>query len=74
MASFRGHPIKSCIVQRHLSATGTEVSDSDINNNLEIKWNSQIDVWWEMALKNMPEQCEPVWVDAEDPLFILYTR
>lgn len=71
---IRGHLVKWCIVQRHLTATGTEVSNSDINNNLQVKWDSQVDIWWDVALRSMPSYCEPVWVEAEDPLFILYTR
>ncbi|KAI2808600.1 Acetyl-coenzyme A synthetase, cytoplasmic [Blomia tropicalis] len=66
----KNHPIKCCIVQRHLNATGTDVSNSDINNNVQVKWNSQIDIWWNVALKNMPDYCDPIWMDAEDPLFI----
>ena len=31
------------------------------------------DVWWHDAEANQPDTCDPVWVDAEHPLFILYT-
>ncbi|MDL5049319.1 acetate--CoA ligase [Oscillatoria amoena NRMC-F 0135] len=31
------------------------------------------DVWWEEAIKNMPEVCAAEEMDAEDLLFILYT-
>ena len=31
------------------------------------------DLWWGDAVKGQPETCEPVWVNAEHPLFILYT-
>jgi acetyl-CoA synthetase len=33
------------------------------------------DIWWheEMNAKGLPAYCEPEWMDAEDPLFILYT-
>ncbi len=33
------------------------------------------DVWWheEMGAPDVSDECEVVWVDAEDPLFILYT-
>lgn len=47
---------------------------ADVNNNSHIKWNFKTDVWWDDCLVGMSEHCEPVWVDAEDPLFILYTR
>lgn len=31
------------------------------------------DVWWETAIKNMPDACDAEEMDAEDLLFILYT-
>jgi acetyl-CoA synthetase len=31
------------------------------------------DVWWNELIRAQPEVCEPVWVNAEHPLFILYT-
>ncbi len=31
------------------------------------------DVWYEEAVANEAAECEPEWVDSEDPLFILYT-
>jgi len=31
------------------------------------------DVWWHEAVANQPDTCEPTWVSAEHPLFILYT-
>ena len=31
------------------------------------------DVWWHDAVANQPDTCEPTWVTAEHPLFILYT-
>ena len=33
-----------------------------------------MDVWWHEAIKNAVAACEPEWMDAEDPLFMLYTR
>ncbi len=38
-----------------------------------VKWNPKVDVWLHDLLKEQPEHCEPEWVDAEHPLFILYT-
>ena len=40
----------------------------------EIPWDPEVDVWWHEIMAQASDQCEPVWVDAEDPLFILYTR
>src|SRR6185295_16043849 len=31
------------------------------------------DLWWDDAVKGQPDSCEPTWVGAEHPLFILYT-
>ena len=31
------------------------------------------DTWWEDAVKGQPDTCDPVFVNAEHPLFILYT-
>lgn len=57
-----------------LSHLNLGISESDINNNLEIKWNPQVDVWWKKVMQNASDVCEPVWLDAEDPLFLIYTR
>ena len=37
------------------------------------KMESPRDVWWHDLVQNQPDACEPVWVNAEHPLFILYT-
>jgi acetyl-CoA synthetase len=31
------------------------------------------DKWWHEAEEGQPDECEPTWVGAEHPLFILYT-
>src|SRR5882672_7185690 len=31
------------------------------------------DIWWRDLTENLLGECEPVWVDAEHPLFVLYT-
>jgi acetyl-CoA synthetase len=31
------------------------------------------DVWWHDVIEGQPPVCEPVWVNAEHPLFLLYT-
>jgi acetyl-CoA synthetase len=38
-----------------------------------VHWNPAVDVWLHDLVKDQPEQCEPEWVGAEHPLFILYT-
>ena len=31
------------------------------------------DHWWHSVVEGQPTQCDPVWVEAEHPLFLLYT-
>lgn len=53
--------IKTCIVCKRVES--------------EISMKEGRDVWWheEMAASDISNQCEPEEMDAEDPLFILYT-
>lgn len=39
----------------------------------DVAWTDGRDVWWHEALEAASDQHEPVWVEAEHPLFILYT-
>ena len=39
----------------------------------DVVWNAERDLWWHDAEAGQSNTCEPVWVDAEHPLFILYT-
>jgi acetyl-CoA synthetase len=36
-------------------------------------WQASRDVWWHKLIEGQAETCEPEWMGAEDPLFILYT-
>lgn len=38
-----------------------------------VSWQKGRDIWWHELVKGKPEYCEPTWVGADDPLFILYT-
>jgi len=38
-----------------------------------VNWDAKRDLWWQDAVNGQANTCEPVWVNAEDPLFILYT-
>ncbi|MGY1490037.1 acetate--CoA ligase [Methylobacillus pratensis] len=40
---------------------------------VDIAWNAQRDLWWHEVEAAESDYCEPTWVDAEHPLFILYT-
>jgi acetyl-CoA synthetase len=39
----------------------------------DVEWTQGRDVWWHDALEAADVQHTPVWVEAEHPLFILYT-
>ena len=39
----------------------------------EVAWNAARDIWLHEAAEGVSDQCEPVAVNAEDPLFVLYT-
>jgi len=68
-------PLKP-IVDEALSTGGCEFVHSVIvyrraGNNVE--WNDGLDVWYQDLFNSQPTHCEPEWVGAEHPLFILYT-
>ncbi|NRF69998.1 acetate--CoA ligase [Aquincola sp. S2] len=39
----------------------------------QVAWDAKRDVWLHDALAGQSETCEPEWVSAEHPLFLLYT-
>src|SRR5262252_9741606 len=38
-----------------------------------IAMDPERDIWWHDAIEGQASSCDPVWVDAEHPLFLLYT-
>lgn len=40
---------------------------------VQVPWNPEVDLCWHSLIGGASEECEPVWCDSEDPLFILYT-
>ncbi|XP_057328263.1 acetyl-coenzyme A synthetase [Microplitis mediator] len=82
------HKVESCIVVSHLRrVTSPPGSTSDgektknINNGttngrsneMNLSWDDDRDCWWHEEMEDAEASCYPVWVAAEDPLFILYT-
>lgn len=57
-------------IQNGCSSNGSKEND----HTPAIPWDPDMDVWWHEVMDKESDLCEPVWVDAEDPLFILYTR
>jgi acetyl-CoA synthetase len=39
----------------------------------EVKMKAGRDIWWDEALLTAEHECAPEWMDAEDPLYLLYT-
>jgi len=39
----------------------------------DVQWNDDLDIWWHDLFNAQSSHCEPEWVSAEHPLFILYT-
>ena len=39
----------------------------------DVAWDGSRDIWWHDVVDSASEECPPVAVNAEDPLFILYT-
>ncbi|CAH1904123.1 acetyl-CoA synthetase (AMP-forming) [Candidatus Nitrotoga sp. HW29] len=39
----------------------------------DVQWNAKYDLWWHELIAGLSSTCEPEWVSAEHPLFILYT-
>lgn len=40
----------------------------------QVNFNNAVDCWWHELMSCASDKCEPCWTDAEDPLFMLYTR
>ena len=39
----------------------------------KVAWHPERDIWMHEIVKGQSTECDPVWVSAEHPLFILYT-
>ncbi len=39
----------------------------------DVTMQNERDIWWSDAIEGVSDECEPVWVDSEHPLFLLYT-
>lgn len=71
-----GHDVRHTVVVRYLSASGngTNVPAKRRLTALEIPWRADADIWWHDLAAGQPKTCEPEWLDAEFPLFLLFTR
>lgn len=68
-------PLKA-IVDEALAMAGCETIKDVIvykRTGGKVAWNAARDRWLHEELAAQPEACEPEWVSAEHPLFLLYT-
>lgn len=75
MRGGRATALKSA-VDEALTLGGTECVNRVIvyqRTGQEIAWHESRDLWWHDSVADMPTTCEPARMNAEDPLFILYT-
>ena len=61
-AAARGVNVKTCVVYRRI---GPE--------KMPVELKTGRDHWWHEVMEGASPDCEPEWMDSEDPLFILYT-
>ncbi|XP_052776237.1 acetyl-coenzyme A synthetase, cytoplasmic-like [Mya arenaria] len=78
----QGHVVDHVVVCRHLLPEEEYVvNDRDVEERpgqrpspqLKIEWHAPRDKWWHELVAAASPDCPPVWLDAEDPLFMLYT-
>ncbi|KAL4235612.1 Acetyl-coenzyme A synthetase [Mactra antiquata] len=76
-----GHNVDHVVVCRHLLPTDQkEQGNGDSEEKpgqrptrkIKINWSSR-DKWYHELMEGASTDCPPVWLDAEDPLFMLYT-
>ena len=75
---FRGGkeiPLKP-VVDEGIALGGCEAIKAIVvykRSGSKVNMSAGRDLWWDDAVKGQADSCEPVWVNAEHPLFILYT-
>ncbi|HYH41099.1 MAG TPA: acetate--CoA ligase [Burkholderiales bacterium] len=75
MRGGRAIPLKAA-VDEAIQMGGCESIRSVVvykRTGAEVTWIAKRDVWLHDLVKGQPATCEPEWVSAEHPLFILYT-
>ncbi|MDX9952061.1 MAG: acetate--CoA ligase, partial [Methylophilaceae bacterium] len=74
---FRGGrslPLKSA-VDEALQMPGCESVEKVVvfrRSGIDVAWHTN-NLWWHDLIADVSDECEPVWVNAEHPLFLLYT-
>jgi acetyl-CoA synthetase len=66
-------PLKRNVDEALASARGVEKVLVVRNTGNDVPMKGARDVWWHEAAANVDDDCPPIEMSAEDPLFILYT-
>ncbi len=61
LAAKQGVNVKNCVVYKR------------VGDKVDCNMKAGRDHWWHDVMANASAECEPEWMDSEDPLFILYT-
>ncbi|XP_056589036.1 acetyl-coenzyme A synthetase, cytoplasmic isoform X2 [Triplophysa dalaica] len=76
----KSFPVEKCIMLKHLTKEEESTIHGSLSppakracSDLQVPWNPKVDMCWHSLVCEASEECEPVWCDSEDPLFILYT-
>ncbi|XP_013784319.2 acetyl-coenzyme A synthetase, cytoplasmic-like [Limulus polyphemus] len=77
----KGHTVKTNIVFKHAGPKEGQGQNGRVTlpgtrpvYEFKTPWNPNVDCWWDDAMDDVCDVCDPEWMDAEDPLFLLYTR
>ncbi|PIK43930.1 putative acetyl-coenzyme A synthetase, cytoplasmic isoform X2 [Apostichopus japonicus] len=79
LADKKGLKVHTVIAVRHLGPGAGQTPEAPAQSakrpcyDLETTMVEGRDHWWHDKMATASDQCEPEWMDAEDPLFILYT-
>ena len=72
LAAQSGHPLRHLLVVEHLKRI--TIPKGDHADRLEIPYNPVVDRYYEHEMEKARDEDAPIeWMEAEDPLFILYT-
>ena len=68
------HHICVSHIPRLTSTSGGDNPDLKKHNQfIKSSWTSPRDEWWHEVMMSASDKHEPVWLDSEEPLFMLYT-
>ena len=73
MTKEKGHVVETNFVVCHLPRLHESAPDYEATINGLFDHEAGRDVWWHDAMKTASDECEVEWMEAEDPLFMLYT-